>query len=231
MNVPRELAGSALLPSGEVLISGGLTGEALSCESTPSTPVSLTTNSSAEVYNPAASPPTWTLTSGSSATPGAAGGMSVPRLATDALFTSGVDAGMVITAGGVDVETSSPFPACNATTGITQTTQTATDLYDPATTIFTPTGALNQDREAYASALLNSGPNAGDYAVFGGACGNGTLSSWVIGTAGAATSCTGAAPEPNDYYEFYIPSSGTWMAGAAPQPATPANGTAFSLLH
>jgi hypothetical protein len=229
MNVPRELPGSVKLPSGEVLVSGGLTGAALTCLATPTTPIALTTNSSAEVYDPVAH--TWTLTTGSVATPGAAGGMSVARLASDELFTVGPLAGTVITAGGVDVETSSPFPACNAITAITQTTQTATDLYDPTTTVFTPTGALNQDREAYASAILNSGPNSGDLAVFGGACGNGTLSSWVIGTAAAGTACDGGAgTAATDYYELFNPATATWTVGAAAEPATPANGTSFSLL-
>jgi hypothetical protein len=230
MNVARELPGLIKLPSGKVLVSGGLTGNALACLSTPTTPVSLTTNASAEVYDPVAH--TWTLTTGSSSTPGAPGGMTVNRLATDELFTSGPDNGLVITAGGVDVETSSPFPACNAITGITQTTLTATDLFDPSTTLFAATGALNQDREAYASAILTNGPNAGDVAVFGGACGNGTLSSWVIGTAGAGTACDGGAgTAATDYYELFNPATALWTVGTGTQPATPANGTSFSLLH
>jgi hypothetical protein len=231
MNVPRELPGIIKLPSGQVLVSGGLTGAALTCLSTPTTPVALTTNSSAEVYDPVAH--TWTLTTGSVSTPGAAGGMSIARLASDELFTSGPDTGLAITAGGVDVETSNPFPACNAITGITQTTQTATDLYDPTTTVFTATGALNQDREAYASAILNSGPNSGDLAVFGGACGNGTLSSWVIGTAaaGGAGACSSGATATTDYYELFNPATGLWTVGAGATPATPANGTSYSLLH
>ena len=231
MNVPRELAGFAKLPSGKVLVSGGLTGNALACLATPTTPVSLTTNSSAEVYDPVAH--TWTLTTGSVSTPGAAGGMNTPRLSTDELFTSGPDNGLVITAGGVDVETSNPFPACNPITNITQTSTGATDLFNPATTVFTATGTMVQDREAYASAILTKGANLGDLAVFGGACTTqpGGLSSFVIGTTGAAGACGNpSGTDPNKYYEFFAPGTGTWTAGTAAQPATPANGPAFVLL-
>ena len=231
MNVPRELAGFAKLPSGDVLVSGGLTGNALACLSTPTTPISLTSNSSAEVYDPVAH--TWTLTTGSVSTPGAAGGMNTPRLSTDELFTSGPDIGLVITAGGVDVETQNPFPACNAITAITQTSTGATDLFTPATTVFTATGTMVQDREAYASAILTKGANLGDLAVFGGACTSqpGTLNSWVVGTSGAATGCGNpAGTDPNKYYEFFAPGTGTWTAGIATQPTTPTNGAASSLL-
>jgi len=227
MKVPRELPGIVKLPSGEVLVSGGLTGNAAACLATPATPISLTSNFSAETYDPVAH--TWTLTPGSSSTPGAVGGMSVARLASDELFTGGPLVGLAITAGGVDVETSAPFPACNAITGITQTTQTATDLFDEATDLFTATGALNQDREAYASAILNSGPHSGNLAVFGGACGNGTLSSWVIGTPSSAA-CTSGVTAPTDYYELFNPATALWTVGTGATPTTPANGTSYSLL-
>ena len=98
--------------------------------------------------------------------------------------------------------------------------------------MFTATGALNQDREAYASAILTSGAHSGDVAVFGGACGNGTLSSWVIGTAPAGAACdAGAGTAATDYYEFFNPATATWAVGTAALPATPANGTSFTLLH
>jgi hypothetical protein len=231
MKVARELPGIVKLPLGEVLVTGGVTGNALACLATPTMPVSLTSNSSAEVYDPVAH--TWTLTSGSSSTPGAAGGMLVPRVASVELFTTGPDAGMAIAAGGVDVETATPFPACNAITSITQTSTKATDLYDPATTVFTATGALNQDREAYASAILNSGTHSGDLAVFGGACTTqpGGLSSFVIGSGGAGSACdAGSGTGLTDYYEFFSPATGSWTLGTATTPATPANGTSYSLL-
>ena len=134
MNVARELPGIVKLPYGDILIAGGLTGAAAACAATPATPFAFTTNSSAEVYNPTV--PSWTLTTGSSSTPGAAGGMNVKRIAAGSLFTTGTDSGLAIFAGGIDAETTngtSPnFPTCEATTNIHQTTQTATDLYDPS---------------------------------------------------------------------------------------------------
>ena len=79
MNVARELPGIIKLPTGNVLVAGGLTSEAGACAANPAAAVAFTTNSSAEIYNPTAL--TWTLTRGSSATPGAAGGMRVKRIA------------------------------------------------------------------------------------------------------------------------------------------------------
>jgi hypothetical protein len=213
MNVAREEAGIALLPSGNVLVAGGLTGEALACAATPSSPYDFITNYSAEIYNPTAG--TWTLTPGSSATPGAAGGMSVQRIATAELFTSGTDSGLVILAGGVNAGTTNGttpnFGTCEATTDIHQTTQTATDLFDESTGVFTPTGKLNQSRGGYGYGILNSGPNAGELVVIGGECAAGALSSAAIGSAEAGTLC-GSAGE-TDYYELFNPTSGTWTLG------------------
>ena len=62
MNVPRELPGIVKLPNGDILVAGGLTGEAAACAATPATSVAFTTNSSAEVYDPTV--PSWTLTTG-----------------------------------------------------------------------------------------------------------------------------------------------------------------------
>jgi hypothetical protein len=130
----------------------------------------------------------------------------------------------------VDVETANAFPACNAITNIQQTSLAATDLFDPTTTVFTATGSMVQDREAYGAAILTKGANLGDLAVFGGACTpGGTLSSFVIGTSGAATGCDAGAA-PNNYYEFFAPGTGTWTAGTAAQPTTPTNGLTSSLL-
>jgi hypothetical protein len=179
MNVPRELPGIVKLPLGDVLVAGGLTGAAAACTGTPANPVAFTTNSSAEIYDPVAH--TWTLTAGSSATPGAPGGMTNKRIATVEVFPTGPKAGMGIVAGGIDAETtngSTPdFPTCESVLNIHQSTIAATDLFDPATTAFTATGALLETRGGYAEGILVNGPNSGDLAVFGGECATGTLSS------------------------------------------------------
>jgi len=233
MNVPRELPGITKLPSGDVLLSGGVTAASAACP-TDSGEIAITSNFSAETYDPGTQ--MFTLTSGSSATPGATGGMSVARVASAELFTSGPDSGMAILAGGVDAETTNGsgthnFPTCEPVTNISQTTQTATDLYDPATTKFTATGALNQDRAAYGSAILNSGSFSGDLAVFGGDCGNGSLESAVIGTMSAGSLCdSGSGTARTDYYELYSPAAGTWSVGTATTPAAPAAGAASALL-
>ncbi len=229
MNVARELPGIVKLPSGNILIAGGLTGAAAACAASPGTPVAFTTNSSAEIYDP--SVPSWTLTSGSSATPGAAGGMNVKRIASGELFTTGTDSGLAIFAGGIDAETTngtSPnFPTCEADTDIHQTTQTATDLFDEATGVFTATGALNQSRGGYGFGILNAGSHAGDLVVIGGECAAGTLASWPIGSS-SATSCDANAK--TDYYELYSPSTGTWTLGASAPASTAANAPASTVL-
>jgi hypothetical protein len=192
----------------------------------------FTTNSSAEVYDPAMN--TWTLTAGSSATPGAAGGMTTKRIATVEVFPSGTDSGLAIAAGGIDAETTNGtpgtpnFPACEPATNIAQTTTTKTDLFDPTTTAFTATGALNQARGGYAFGILNAGSNAGDLAVFGGECAMGTLASQPIGTSGAATLC--GPKGQTDYYELFSPTTGTWAVGSAMTPATPANAPTYTVL-
>ena len=217
MNVARELPGISILPSGNVLVAGGITSEAAACASNPAAAVDFITNSSAEIYNPTAV--TWTLTSGSSATPGAAGGMSVQRTASAELFTSGPDSGLVILAGGVKSGTTNGtipnFGTCEPTSNIHQTTQTATDLFDETTGLFTPTGALHQSRGGYGYGILNAGPNAGDLVVVGGECAVGSLASAAIGSSEAGTLCP-----PNgktDYYELFNPSAnsnvGAWTLG------------------
>jgi hypothetical protein len=236
LNVPRELPGIVKLLTGDVLITGGVTAASAACP-TDSGEVAITSNFSAETYDPATEQ--FTLTSGSSATPGAAGGMSVARVASAELFTTGPDAGMAILAGGVDAETTttgSPgtpnFPTCEPVTNIAQTTQTSTDLYDAATTKFTATGALNQDRAAYGSAILSSGSFSGELAVFGGDCASGNLESAVIGTSIAGSLCDGGSGTAHsEYYELYSPATGTWALGTATTPATPAAGAASALLR
>ena len=233
LNVPRELPGITKLLTGEVLVTGGVTAASAACP-TDSGGIAITSNFSAETYDPATQ--MFTLTSGSSATPGAAGGMSVARVASAELFTTGPDSGMAILAAGVDAESTNGsgvhnFPTCEPITNLSQTTETATDLYDPSTTKFTATGALNQDRAAYTSAILNSGSFSGDLAVFGGDCGNGSLESAVIGTMNAGSLCDGGSGTARtDYYELYSPAAGTWALGTATTPAAPAAGAASALL-
>ena len=268
MNVPRELSGITKLPlSGDVLVAGGVTSAGGTC---PPGTLAVTTNASAEIYNPATQ--RWTLTAGSSPMPGAPGGMKANRVAGAELFTIGPDAGMAILAGGVDVETSdgngvNDFPTCEPLTNIEQTTQTATDLFieqlpaactsagmpyacctglgtgpscGPATSIFTATGALNQDRNGNVSAILNTGPNAGDLVVIGGYCGDGNdLAAEVIGTAAAGGFCdAGNGTGLTDYYELFDPTlldpttmrTGSWTVGTATPAVTPAAAPASALL-
>jgi hypothetical protein len=223
MKVPRELPSINKLPNGSVLVAGGLTGASGACIATPSTPVAITTNSSAEVFDPTV--PSWTLTTGSSSTPGATGGMNTKRIAAGSLFTSGTDSGLVIFAGGIDAESSNgttpDFPTCEAITNIQQTTETETDLYNPTTTVFTMTGALNQSRGGYGFGILNGGTHSGDLAVFGGECAVGNLASAAIGTSDAAGLCGTSAQ--TDYYELFNPSMASWTVGTATTPTTPAN--------
>jgi hypothetical protein len=229
MNVARELPGILALPNGDVLVAGGLTSAAAACAATAAMPYALTTNASAEVFDPTV--PSWTLTTGSSATPGAAGGMSIKRIAAGSLFTSGTDSGLGIFAGGIDAETTNGttnnYPTCEAVVDIHQTTQTATDLYDPSTTVFTATGALHQSRGGYGYGILNTGTNAGDLVVIGGECASGALASWPIGSS-SSSSCDASAP--TDYYELFNPSSGAWTLGTAAPASTPANAPASALL-
>ena len=231
MNVARELPAMTLLPSGNVLVAGGLTGEAAACAPTPSTPVDFTTNFSAEIYNSTLG--TWALTPGSSATPGATGGMSVQRIASGELFTTGPDAGLVILAGGTSAVTTNGtvpnFGTCVATTAIHQITKTATDLFDEHTGLFTPTGTLSQSRGGYGYGFVGS---QGDLVVVGGECANNSLASAAIGTVEAYNACdggTGPHTAQNDYYELYNQASGTWTLGTNnPSWFTPATITSIS---
>jgi hypothetical protein len=232
MNVARELPGVVKLPSGDVLIAGGLTGASAACAATPTTPTAVTTNSSAEVYDPTV--PSWTLTTGSSATPGAAGGMNAKRIAAGSLFTSGTDSGLAIFAGGIDAETTNGntpnFPVCEGVINIHQTTTATTDLFDPTTTVFTATtGLLHLARGGYGFGILNAGSNSGDLVVIGGECTNNTtpaLASAAIGSSEAMTVCGTSG----DYYELFNPSTGMWTVGAAAAASTPANAPASALL-
>jgi hypothetical protein len=158
--------------------------------------------------------------------------MSVPRIASVELFTSGPDAGDAILAGGLD-DQAGPG-SCVGITSITQQSESKTDLFTenvatPAASTFTSTGALNIDRGLYGVAILNSGPDSGDLAVFGGQCSEGTVASSPIGTSAAQSQCRNASYK-TDYYELFNPSSGTWTVGTAPAPATPSVGPASALL-
>jgi hypothetical protein len=194
-------------------------------------PVSITTNSSAETFDPTTF--MFTLTSGSSATPGAAGGMSVPRISTAELFTSGVDAGDAVLFGGASAFSASTtggphtFPACTPITNIEQQSQSATDVYIPSTTMFTPDGALNVDRGGYGSAVgtfsaAHSGGVPADLVAIGGSCSEGSLASYPIGTANAATGCANPSAQ-TIYYELFNPGTGpgtgSWAAGTSAFPA------------
>lgn len=46
MNTTREASGIATLPSGHVLVAGGLTAKGINCISTPATPIQFSTNTS-----------------------------------------------------------------------------------------------------------------------------------------------------------------------------------------
>ena len=164
--------------------------------------------------------------------------MSVPRISTAELFTSGPDAGLVILVGGVNSFTTnggSPevpnFGTCESTANISQATTTATDLFDETANsgagAFTPTGPLHRSRGGYGYAFLDAGSHSGDLLVVGGECAVGGLSSWAIGSA-AATSCDSTATK--DYYELYSPSTGTWTLGTALPASTPANSPQSALL-
>jgi hypothetical protein len=250
LNVPRELPGITPLPSGKVLVSGGLTGAAGACVGLPLActgvgapngcctgagtgptcgATAVITNSSAETFDPTTFG--WTLTSGSSATPGAPGGMNIARIASLELFTSGTDAGLVIAAGGINASTPS-FPNCSMTTAISQSTQTATDLFDPSTTVFTATGALNTDRGGYGFGILNSSAVfPGNLIAIGGECAEGGLASAPIGSVQATNTC-GFSTYTTNYYETYDPVGAAWTVGAAAFPAgyAPANAPASAVM-
>ncbi|MGA9721747.1 MAG: hypothetical protein WBQ86_04785 [Candidatus Binatus sp.] len=104
------------------------------------------------------------------------------------------------------------FPTCEGTADILQTTTTATDLFDPATTEFTAAGALNQSRGGYAYGVLNARSHSGDLVVIGGECAAGTLASAPIGTSAANPLC-GSSGE-KDYYELFSPSTGDLDGGS-----------------
>jgi hypothetical protein len=223
MNTAREEPGIVTLPSGDVLVEGGLVATASNCLATPSTPIEFTTMKTAEIFDPTMF--TWTTV---------AAPMSVPRIAPVEFFASGPDAGKAIIAGGVDDEAGAGT-TCVATTSIVEKTQSSTDLFtenvdNPASSTFTPTGALNVDRAGYAVTILNSGAHSGDLAVFGGSCSENTLASSPIGSSIALTNC-GKSSYKSDYYELFDPGAGTWSVGTATAPATPAAGPASGLLQ
>jgi hypothetical protein len=235
----------ALCPSSEILVAGGLSSAAASCVGLPTNctgagtpnacctgagvgaacgPVTLITDSSAEYFNPNTFG--FTLTSGSSATPGAAGGMHSGRIATVELINSGVDAGEAIDFAGANAHVPT-FGTCSALTGITQQSQKTTDLYNAATTVFTAAGSLTVDRAGYGAAVgsylaTHSGGTAADLVAIGGSCSEGSLSSAPIGTMTASINCH-AVKYQSDYYELFhagaTPFTGTWVVGCSPSNA------------
>lgn len=223
MNTAREAPGIATLPSGDVLVAGGLNATSANCTSTSSTPIEFTTSKTAEIFDPATFE--WTAVTAP---------MSAKRVAPIEQFTGGTDGGKAILAGGVDYEAGGGT-SCVATTGILQTTQSSTDLFTentgtPASSTFTATGSLNADRGNYGVAVLDSGPRSGDLSVFGGFCAEDSLITTPIGTATAQAKCS-APKYKTDYYELFNPVSGTWSVGTATTPATPAAGPASGLLQ
>src|SRR5580693_741375 len=129
MNTARELPGITTLPSGDVLVAGGLTATSEMCTATPSTPVEFTTSKSAEIFDPTTF--TWTTVTAP---------MSVPRIASVELFSSGPDSGEAILAGGLDEEAGPG--SCVGITSITQQSESKTDLFTenvatPADSTFT----------------------------------------------------------------------------------------------
>ena len=245
LNTAREAPGIATLPSGDVLVAGGLTATSADCVGLPAGctgagtpnpcctgpaagstcgPIEFTTSKTAEIFDPMTF--MWTAVTAP---------MSAKRVAPIEQFTGGTDAGKAILAGGVDYEAGAGT-SCVATTSILQTTQSSTDLFTenvttPASSTFTATGALNADRGNYAVAVLNSGSHSGDLAVFGGLCAEGGLTSAPIGTSTGENKCAGSAKYKNDYYELFNPTAGTWSVGTATTPATPAAGPASGLLQ
>jgi hypothetical protein len=223
MNTAREAPGIATLPSGDVLVAGGLTATSANCTSTPSTPVEFTTSNTAEIFDPMTF--MWTKVTAP---------MGAKRTAPIEQFTSGTDAGKAILAGGTDYEAGGGT-SCVSTLMIKQTTQSSTDLFTenvatPSSSTFTATGALNADRGNYGVAILGSGANAGDLAVFGGFCAENSLQTTPIGTTLAQTNCLNGKYK-TDYYELFNPGTGTWSVGTGTTPARPSAGPASGALN
>ena len=245
MNTAREAPGIATLPSGDVMVAGGLVATATDCVGLPAGctgagtpnpcctgpgagatcgPVEFTTSKTAEIFDPTKF--TWTAVTAP---------MSAKRVAPIEQFTSGADAGEAIIAGGVDYEAGGGT-SCVATSSIAEKTQGSTDLFTenvaaPASSTFMATGALNADRGNYAVGILDSGPKSGDLAVFGGFCAEQSpLNSSPIGVSSAMLEC-GKSLYETDYYELFNPSTGTWSVGTGTTPATPSAGPASGALN
>jgi hypothetical protein len=209
--------------SGDVVAFGGIDANSDSC-TVSSSPTVATTLNTAEVFDP--STQTWSA---------AANTMGVKRAGDASLFEAGSLAGELILPGGVDVEAGTLPSTCVAATGIKQSAQSETDLYDPASGTggtFTATGSLNQAREGQGQGVIGAGTDATDVLVIGGACTtpSPSLQSVTIGTSGATTTC-GSANATNDYSELYSQSSETWTVGPSfASGFTPTNGPAAAVL-
>jgi hypothetical protein len=84
-----------------------------------------------------------------------------------------------------------------------------------------PTGALNQARGGHGFGLEGAFPN-GEALVVGGECTVGSASSYIIGTAAAASNC--GANAQTDYSEIFDQTSQTCSLG----PDAPATGVSPS---
>jgi hypothetical protein len=161
MNYPRDGQTATVLPSGEVLVTGGET-------------TTVITNTT-EVFAPGTRPASWDKTAS----------MDTPRMGHTATILPG---GVVVVIGGVGANTT---PVSTVETyynwgggwnsGTSTTTHTSlqgatllpngkvliiggngsvdktTDLYDPSTGSWTPTGSLNQEHVGLTSTLLQNG--------------------------------------------------------------------------
>ena len=148
------------------------------------------------------------------------------------LFTSGTDSGLAIFAGGIDAETTNGttpnFPTCEANTDIHQTTQTATDLFDP-----TPRRVHGDRRAAPVSRRLWL-----RYPQRGFECGRPggdrrrmrAPEAWRRRRLAARRRHLRGTTAQTDYYELYSPSTGTWTLGTAAPASTPANAPASAVL-
>ncbi|MGO9454499.1 MAG: hypothetical protein ACLQDV_26140 [Candidatus Binataceae bacterium] len=223
MNTPRELFSLTPLSLpccatglGPQLAAGGVNAASNVC-ATAGDPL-VTTNDTAEVYNPANN--TWSPVSNS---------MDARRAAHSALpLQVGVLMGDSLIAGGIDFEAGTFPSTCVASTSLTQTTTASADLYNPAATTtgaFAATGSLNQARGGQGFGiigLVTTPSNPGDVLTVGGECANGTAASYVIGTDLAASGY--GANAQTDYSEIFDQTSQIWSPG----PSAPASGVSPS---
>ena len=129
MSIGREMHTATLLPSGKVLVAGGLTG-------VPGETAEAT--ATAEVYDPATG--SWTPT----------GRMNIGRLHHTATLLS---SGKVLIAGG---QWQRP-PDHSNPNAVIFGNMAAAEVYDPVTGVWSPTGSMSVSRSLHAATLLPSG--------------------------------------------------------------------------